>query len=124
MANTCITLNCPFTDVCKHYNSEVERGPRCEHYNSIVKKAYKNLDKEIMIAYNHESIAGKKKLVDDMKLRAETLSHKFWSKYTYCTGCNKIVPKDSVYVEESDGKLLTKCSSCGTIWYEREKDND
>jgi RNase P subunit RPR2 len=44
------------------------------------------------------------------------------SRYTYCTGCFKDVRRDNTTSEvTSDGKLLIKCRSCGTIWYVKDE---
>lgn len=34
--NTCVSLNCPFMDECKHYNFLIDRGNKCEHAIKII----------------------------------------------------------------------------------------
>lgn len=43
--NTCVSLNCPFMNLCKHYNFLIDRGEKCIIQEEIVQKAIK-LEKE------------------------------------------------------------------------------
>ena len=33
---TCVSLNCPYMSICKHYNFLVDRGEECEHLKKFV----------------------------------------------------------------------------------------
>lgn len=39
--STCVSLNCPFYNYCRHYNFLVERGEKCEIMEDIIRKALK-----------------------------------------------------------------------------------
>lgn len=33
---TCVSLRCPFQNICKHYNFLVDREPTCEHISEFI----------------------------------------------------------------------------------------
>lgn len=37
--HTCVSLNCPFIDVCKEYNFLIDRGSICEHAEHYLRLA-------------------------------------------------------------------------------------
>lgn len=39
MKNTCISLDCPFIPICRHYNYLVDRGDECTVQAEILKNA-------------------------------------------------------------------------------------
>lgn len=51
----------------------------------------------------------------------ETLKKSWSNRYTYCSGCFKDVRRDNTCTElTTDGRLLIKCKSCGTVWYVKD----
>lgn len=53
------------------------------------------------------------------------VSDRFYKKYTYCTGCKKLVKFANKHIKESDdGRLLIRCDKCNSVWFVRDKGAD
>lgn len=59
---TCISLNCPYIDICKYYNFNIDRGQKCETRDRITELAKKEIN-----ARRDRAKAPQKELVEEKK---------------------------------------------------------